>query len=204
MSVDSNSIDVDLIVYWLFEIKQIYVGQYFDLIINVWVLLIYVIMLYIFDDIVYVVVLFGLEILGNIYIWIGNFIIDVVEQCIVVFEGGVVVLFLLLGQVVEMFVILNLVGVGDYIVFSLCLYGGIYNLFYYLLVKFGIEVSFVDDLDDLDIWQVVVWFNIKVFFVEIIFNLQIDLLDILVVFEVVYCNGVLLIVDNIIVMLYLI
>lgn len=51
-----------------------------------------------------------------------------------------------------MFVILNLVGVGDYIVFSLCLYGGIYNLFYYLLVKFGIEVSFVDDLDDLDIW----------------------------------------------------
>ena len=54
------------------------------------------------------------------------------------------------GQAAETLGILNLAEAGDHIVSSPSLYGGTYNLFHYTLPKLGIEVSFVDDPDDLD------------------------------------------------------
>ena len=48
------------------------------------------------------------------------------------------------------FAILNLAEAGSHIVASAALYGGTYNLFHYTLPKIGIEVSFVEDPDDLD------------------------------------------------------
>ena len=54
------------------------------------------------------------------------------------------------GQAAETLAILNLAEAGDHIVSSPSLYGGTYNLFHYTLPKLGIEVTFVDDPDDLD------------------------------------------------------
>ncbi len=105
-------------------------------------------------------------------------------------------LFLSSGQAAETFAILNLAGAGDHIVSSPRLYGGTYNLFHYSLAKLGIEVSFVDDPDDLDTWQAAVRPNTKAFFAETISNPQIDLLDTPAVSEVAHRNGVPLIVDN--------
>mgnify|MGYP000358378101 CR=1 FL=1 len=42
---------------------------------------------------------------------------------------------------------------GDHLVASPSLYGGTYNLFHYTFPKLGIEVSFVDDPDDLEQWR---------------------------------------------------
>ena len=46
--------------------------------------------------------------------------------------------------------LLTLAESGDHVVSSASLYGGTYNLLHYTLPKAGIEVTFVDDPDDLD------------------------------------------------------
>ncbi len=99
---------------------------------------------------------------------------------------------------------MNLAGAGDHIVSSPRLYGGTYNLFHYSLAKLGIEVSFVEDPDDLDSWQSAVRPNTKAFFGETISNPKIDILDIPGVAGVAHANGVPLIVDNTVATPYLI
>src|SRR5262249_36424299 len=148
--------------------------------------------------------LFGLEVPGNIYTRIGNPTTDVVEQRIAALEGGVAALFLSSGQAAETYAILNLASAGDHVVSSPRLYGGPYNLFHYSLPKLGIEVSFVEDPDDLDSWQAAVRPNTKAFFAETISNPQIDVLDTPGVSGVAHANGVPLIVDNTIATPYLI
>ena len=159
---------------------------------------------YVFKSTEHAANLFALKELGNIYTRIGNPTTDVVEQRIAALEGGVAALFLSSGQAAETFAILNLAAAGDHIVSSPRLYGGTYNLFHYSLPKLGIEVSFVEDPDDLDSWQAAVRPNTKAFFAETISNPQIDVLDTPGVAGVAHANGVPLIVDNTIATPYLI
>lgn len=133
---------------------------------------------------------------------IMNFIIDVLEQCLVVLEGGIGVLVLVLGQVVIIYVFQIIVEVGDNIVVFSVLYGGSFNLLVYMLLQYGIQVCFVD-LVDFFVFVVLIDECIKVVFVELIGNLCGNVIDIVVIVEVVYVVGVLLIVDNIVVMLFL-
>ena len=113
-------------------------------------------------------------------------------------------LFLSSGQAAETFAILNVAAAGDHIVSSPRLYGGTYNLFHYSLPKLGIEVSFVEDPDDLESWRAAVRPNTKAFFAETISNPQIDILDTPGVSAVAHEHGVPLIVDNTIATPYLI
>ena len=82
------------------------------------------------------------------------------------------------GQAAETLALLNLAESGDHIVSSPSLYGGTYNLFHYTLPKVGVEVSFVDDPDDLDSWQAAVRPNTKAFFGETLPNPKNDVFDI--------------------------
>jgi O-acetylhomoserine (thiol)-lyase len=189
---------------WSFETKQVHAGQTPDAATNARALPIYQTTSYTFNDTAHAAALFGLEVPGNIYTRIGNPTTDVVEQRIAALEGGVAALFLASGQAAETFAILNLAGTGDHIVSSPRLYGGTYNLFHYSLPKLGIEVSFVDDPDDLDSWRAAVRPNTKAFFGETISNPQIDVLDTPGVAGVAHENGVPLIVDNTIATPYLI
>ncbi|MCC5949209.1 MAG: bifunctional o-acetylhomoserine/o-acetylserine sulfhydrylase [Nitriliruptoraceae bacterium] len=148
--------------------------------------------------------LFGLAEPGNIYTRIMNPTTDVVEQRVASLEGGVAALAVASGQAAETLAILNLAEVGSHIVSSASLYGGTYNLFAYTLPKLGIEVSFVEDPDDLDAWQAAVKDNTKALYAESIGNPKIDVLDIAGVAEVAHRNGVPLIVDNTIATPYLI
>ena len=100
--------------------------------------------------------LFALKEFGNIYTRIMNPTQDVVEQRIASLEGGVGALLVASGQAAETLAILNVAEAGDHIVASPSLYGGTYNLFHYTLPKFGIEVTFVEDPDDLDSWRAAV------------------------------------------------
>src|ERR1700742_4196149 len=152
MSSDTNP-EIDHTEHWSFETKQIHAGQQPCPATGARALPIYQTTSYVFDDTSHAAALFGLEVPGNIYTRIGNPTTDVVEQRIAALEGGVAALFLSSGQAAETFAILNLAAAGDHIVSSPRLYGGTYNLFHYSLAKIGIDVSFVENPDDLDSWR---------------------------------------------------
>jgi O-acetylhomoserine (thiol)-lyase len=196
--------DTDSTAHWSFETKQVHAGQQPDPATNARALPIYQTTSYVFDDTSHAAALFGLEVPGNIYTRIGNPTTDVVEQRIAALEGGVAALFLSSGQAAETFAILNVAGAGDHIVSSPRLYGGTYNLFHYSLPKLGVDVSFVEDPDDLDSWRAAVRPNTKAFFAETISNPQIDVLDTPGVSGVAHAHGVPLIVDNTVATPYLI
>ncbi|KAA0118185.1 bifunctional o-acetylhomoserine/o-acetylserine sulfhydrylase [Mycolicibacterium sp. P9-22] len=194
----------DITASWSFETKQVHAGQTPDTATNARALPIYQTTSYTFDNTAHAAALFGLEETGNIYTRIGNPTTDVIEQRLAALEGGVAALFLSSGQAAETFAILNLAGAGDHIVSSPRLYGGTYNLFHYTLPKLGIEVSFVENPDDLESWRAAIQPNTKAFFAETISNPQIDILDIPGVSGVAHDQGIPLIVDNTIATPYLI
>jgi O-acetylhomoserine (thiol)-lyase len=206
MSSDNadNNNETDPTAHWSFETKQVHAGQRPDPATNARALPIYQTTSYTFNDTTHAAALFGLQEPGNIYTRIGNPTTDVVEQRIAALEGGVAALFLASGQAAATFALLNVASAGDHIVSSPRLYGGTYNLFHYSLAKLGVDVSFVEDPDDLDSWQAAVRPNTKAFFAETISNPMIDLLDTPGVAGVAHANGVPLIVDNTIATPYLI
>ena len=189
---------------WSFETKQIHAGQTPDGATSARALPIYQTTSYTCRDTDHAAALFGLAEPGNIYTRIMNPTTDVVEQRVAALEGGVAALFVSSGQAAATFAILNLAASGDHIVSSPRLYGGTYNLLHYTLAKLGIEVSFVEDPDDLDSWRAAVRPNTKAFFGETISNPKIDVLDVPNISAVAHDNGVPLIVDNTVATPYLI
>ena len=189
---------------WSFETRQIHAGQSPDSATNARALPIYQTTSYTFNSTEHAANLFGLKEFGNIYTRIMNPTQDAVEQRIASLEGGVGALLVASGQAAETFAILNIAEAGDHIVSSPSLYGGTYNLFHYTLPKLGIEVSFVDDPDNLDSWRAAIKPNTKAFFGESISNPKNDILDIEGVAGVAHEYGVPLIIDNTVATPYLI
>ncbi len=181
---------------WSFETRQIHAGQAPDSATNARALPIYQTTSYTFNDTTHAANLFALKELGNIYTRIMNPTQAAVEDRIASLEGGVGALLLSSGQSATTLAILNVAEAGDHIVSSPSLYGGTFNLFHYTLPKMGIEVSFVEDPDDLESWRAAVRPNTKAFFGESISNPKNDLLDIAGVSAVAHEVGVPLIVDN--------
>ncbi len=189
---------------WSFETRQIHAGQVPDPTTGARALPIYQTTSYVFRDTDHAANLFGLKEFGNIYTRLMNPTTDVVEQRLASLEGGVGALFVASGQAAETLALLNLAEAGDHVVSSPSLYGGTYNLFHYTFPKIGIEVSFVDDPDDLDCWRRAVRPNTKAFFGETISNPKQDVLDIEGIARVAHEAGVPLVVDNTVATPYLI
>ncbi|QHE71828.1 bifunctional o-acetylhomoserine/o-acetylserine sulfhydrylase [Rhodococcus sp. WAY2] len=181
---------------WSFETKQIHAGQTSDATTKARALPIYQTTSYTFDNTDHAAALFGLAEPGNIYTRIMNPTQDAVEQRIAALEGGVAALLLSSGQAAETFAILNLAEAGDHIVSSPRLYGGTYNLFHYTLPKLGIEVSFVEDPDDLEQWRSAIRDNTKAFYGETVSNPRNDVLDLPGISGIAHQHGLPLIVDN--------
>lgn len=181
---------------WSFETLQIHAGQVPDPTTGARALPLYQTTAYQFRDTEHAANLFGLAELGNIYTRINNPTQDVVEQRLAALEGGVAALLLASGSAATAFAILNVAQAGDHIVSSPSLYGGTYNLFHYTLPKFGIEVTFVDDANDLESWKKAIRPNTKALFGETIANPKNEILDIEGVAKVAHDFGVPLIVDN--------
>ena len=179
-----------------FETLQIHAGQTADPTTGARALPLYQTTAYQFRDTQHAANLFGLAELGNIYTRIMNPTQDAVEQRLAALEGGVAALLVASGSAATTYSVLNVAEAGDHIVSSPSLYGGTYNLFHYTLPKFGIEVTFVEDPDDLDSWRKAVRPNTKAFFGETIANPKNDILDIEGVAKVAHEVGVPLIVDN--------
>ena len=138
--------------------------------------------------------LFGLQEFGNIYTRIMNPTTDVFEQRIAALEGGVAALGVASGQAAETLSILNLARVGDNIVSSSDLYGGTYNLFRHTLPKLGITTRFVD-ARDYDGFAAAINERTKAFFLELVGNPRLDVLDLERIAAIAHAAGVPVIVD---------
>jgi O-acetylhomoserine (thiol)-lyase len=151
---------------WSFETKQVHAGAAPDPTTGARAVPIYQTTSFVFRDTQHAADLFALAELGNIYTRLHNPTQDVFEQRIAALEGGVAAVATASGQAAETLAILNVAGAGDHVVSSASLYGGTYNLLRHTLPRFGLEVTFVEDPDDLDAWRAAIQPNTKVLYAE--------------------------------------
>lgn len=177
-----------------FETLALHAGQQPDPTTGARAVPIYATTSYQFKDTDHAARLFALQEFGNIYTRIMNPTTDVLEQRIAALEGGVGALALASGQAAETLAILNLAGTGDNIVSSTDLYGGTYNLFRHTLPKLGITTRFVD-ARDFDGFRKAIDGRTKAFFLELIGNPRLDVLDLAHIAAIAHEQGVPVIVD---------
>ncbi|MFF2259237.1 bifunctional o-acetylhomoserine/o-acetylserine sulfhydrylase [Streptomyces albidoflavus] len=181
---------------WSFETRQIHAGAVPDPATGARAVPIYQTTSFVFDDTRHAAGLFSLAEPGNIYTRIHNPTQDVLEQRVAALEGGVAAVALASGQAAETLALLTLAGAGDHLVSSTSLYGGTYNLLRHTLPRLGIEVTFVDDPDDLDAWRAAIRPTTKAVFAESLGNPRGNVLDIRGVADIAHEAGVPLVVDN--------
>ncbi len=189
---------------WSFETRQIHAGQQPDPATGARALPIFQTTSFVFPSAESAAARFALAELEPIYTRIGNPTTDAVEQRVANLEGGVGALLLASGQAATTFALLNVAEVGDHIVSSPSVYGGTYNLLAHSFKKLGIEVTFVEDPDNLDQWRAAVRPNTKAFFGEVVSNPRQDVLDIEGISAIAHEAGVPLLVDNTLATPYLI
>ncbi|HEV7907076.1 MAG TPA: bifunctional o-acetylhomoserine/o-acetylserine sulfhydrylase [Pseudonocardiaceae bacterium] len=181
---------------WSFDTKQIHAGAAPDPATGARATPIYQTTSYVFRDTQHGADLFSLAEPGNIYTRIMNPTQDVLEQRLAALEGGVAAVAFASGSAATTAAILNLANSGDHVVASPALYGGTYNLLRYTLPKLGLQVTFVDDQDDLEAWRAAARPNTKLFFAETLANPGSNVLDVRGVADVAHEVGVPLVVDN--------
>jgi O-acetylhomoserine (thiol)-lyase len=189
---------------WKFETQQIHAGSSPDPVTNARATPIYKTTSYVFNSADHAKNLFALAEFGNIYTRINNPTQAVIEERLAALEGGTAALAVASGSAAITYAVLNIASSGDHIVSSSSIYGGTYNLFKYTLAKLGIEVTFVENQDDIDEWKAAIRPNTRLFFAESIGNPRINILDIERVAEVAHRADLPLIVDNTIATPYLI
>jgi O-acetylhomoserine (thiol)-lyase len=184
----------DEITFNGFETKALHAGQHPDPTTGARAVPIYATTSFQFRDTEHAAALFGLREFGNIYTRIMNPTTDAFEQRIAALEGGVGALALASGQAAETMAILNIAEAGDNIVSSTDLYGGTYNLFRHTLPKLGITTRFVD-ARDYDGFRNAIDARTKAFFLELIGNPRLDVLDLERIAAIAHEAGVPVIVD---------
>ncbi|WP_026919443.1 bifunctional o-acetylhomoserine/o-acetylserine sulfhydrylase [Gordonia shandongensis] len=181
---------------WSFETNQVHAGQVVDATAKARALPIYQTTSFVFDDTDHAANLFALAEPGNIYTRIMNPTQDTTEQRLAALGGGVAALLVASGMAATTYAIQNIVEAGGHVVSSPRVYGGTYNLFQHTLPKFGIEVTFVEDPDDLESWRAAIKPNTRAVFAETISNPHNQILDIDGLASVAHDNSLPLIVDN--------
>jgi len=188
---------------WGFETKQIHVGGDPDPTTGARAVPIYQTTSYEFRDTDHASNLFALAEIGNIYTRIMNPTQAALEARVNALEGGCTTavglpgaLAVASGQSAATLALMTLCESGDHVVASPSLYGGTYNLLHYTMPKMGVEVTFVDDPDDLDQWRGQIRDNTKVFFGETLANPRNNVFDIEGVAAVAHEHGIPLMVDN--------
>ena len=181
---------------WGFETRQVHAGAEPDPTTGARAVPIYQTTSYVFRDTQHAADLFGLAEMGNIYTRIMNPTQAVFEERVAALEGGIGALATASGQAAQTIALLNLAENGGHIVSSSSLYGGTYSQLHYTFPKMGIEVSFVEDPDDLDAWKAAIRPNTKAFYGESIGNPKGDIFDFTGVSDIAHAAGIPLVIDN--------
>ncbi len=91
---------------------------------------------------------------------------------------------------------LTLLEAGQHVVVSRNVFGATMTLFSKVLSKFGVEVTFVDDMTDLDAWRASVRSSTRLLFVESPSNPHVEIADLTALADIAHQNSALLVVDN--------
>ena len=133
---------------------------------------------------------------GFSYTRMGNPTASAVERKLATLEGGREALLVGSGQAALTVAMLGLLRAGDHFVSARHIYEGSRGLFRENFAGFGIQVDFVDDIDDADAWHRLVRPETRVFFAESIANPRNQVLDVPAIAAVAHGAGVPLVVDN--------
>ncbi len=150
---------------------------------------------YVFKSAEHAANLFALKEFGNIYTRLMNPTTDVWEKRLAALEGGTGALGTSSGMAAIFLAITNIAGAGDHIIASASLYGGTDTLFRYTLPRFGIEVSFIDDINPEKVKKAVKK-NTKLVYAETIGNPKGDVPDIEGIAKAAHAEGIPLFIDN--------
>ena len=181
---------------WGLETRLVHAGADADPTTGARVTPIYQTSSFVFRDTEHAAALFGLQEFGMIYTRIMNPTQDAFEQRMTSLEGGVGALAVASGQAAQTIALLNLAENGGHIVASSSLYGGTYNQLHYTFPKMGIQVTFVDDPDDLAAWKAAIRPNTKAFYGESIGNPKGDIFDFEGISKIAHDNKIPLVIDN--------
>lgn len=133
---------------------------------------------------------------GFAYTRVGNPTVDQVERTLADLEGGTRALLVASGQAATTIALLSLVSAGGHILASTHIYEGTRGLLRDNLERFGIEVDFVDDIDDPRAWEAGIRPHTRALFAESISNAAGRVLDIAEVAAVGRRHGIALVVDS--------
>src|SRR5664279_4477997 len=181
---------------WGLETRQLHAGTDPDPTTGARAVPIYQTTSFVFRDTDHAAALFGLAELGNIYTRLMNPTQAAFEDRVAALEGGVGALAAGSGMAAQTIALLNLAENGGHIVSSASLYGGTYNQLHYTFPKLGIEVTFIDDPDDLDAWKAAIRPNTRAFYGESIGNPKGDILDFEGIAAVAHEGKIPFVVDN--------
>lgn len=179
-----------------FETLQIHAGQLPDAATGARAVPIYQTTSYVFEDSAHASGLFDLSIDGYAYTRVRNPTTDVAEQRLAALDGGTAAVLTSSGQAAITLALLGLARAGDHIVASASLYGGTVNLLRHTFADLGIDVTFVDDPDDLGAWASAITPQTRAVFLELVGNPRGNVVDLPAVAHVAHAARVPVVVDN--------
>lgn len=179
-----------------FETLQLHVGQeQADPTTDARAVPIYQTSSYVFRNCDHAAARFGLSDAGNIYGRLTNPTEDVFEKRIAALEGGVAALAVASGAAAVTYTILNLAQNGDNIVSAKNIYGGSFNLFEHTLPQYGIQTTFVDIFNEIEVENAINE-KTKALYIETLGNPNSDVVDIESVARIAHRHKIPLVVDN--------
>ena len=150
---------------------------------------------YVFHNSAHAAARFGLADPGNIYGRLTNSTQDVLEKRVAALEGGVAALALASGAAAITYTIEALAQSGDNIVAQKTIYGGSFNLLAHTLPQYGINTTFVDIHDLVEV-AAAVKPNTKAIFIETLGNPNSDIPDIDALAEIAHAHNIPLVIGN--------
>ena len=138
---------------------------------------------------------FSGEIEGNTYSRYTNPTVQAFEKRLAVLDGAERAVATSSGMAAVHAVTLAYLKAGDHVVCSRAVFGSIISLFEKYVMKFGVDVTFVD-LEDLDSWKQAIRPNTRLLFIETPSNPLAQVGDLQAIADIAHAHGALFAVDN--------
>ena len=138
---------------------------------------------------------FSGEIEGNTYSRYTNPTVQAFEKRLAVLDGAEAAVATSSGMAGVHAITLAFLKAGDHVICSRAVFGSIISLFEKYVVKFGIDVSFVD-LENPQAWQDAIRPNTRLLFIETPSNPLAQVGDLQAIADIAHANGALFAVDN--------
>ncbi len=139
---------------------------------------------------------FALKAAGNIYGRLTNPTQDIFERRIAALEGGSAALALASGAAAVTYAVQALAHKGHHIVAATTIYGGTFNLFEHTFKDFGIDTTFVNPAEGVEVFEKAIQDNTQLIFIESVGNPNATLIDIQAVADIAHKHKIPLVIDN--------